>query len=107
MEQNGIINRNGSDPRSGGGSLFRVLCCSTILGAPGALPGNKPVEIVAEGSVAAETILVEQALDTAPEAHLVGMILDPDRPTHLLMPATPQNRDCCARQARHHNSQGP
>ena len=67
-------------------------------------PGDQAIEIVTVGSVGAESILIEEALDTTIEADLVGMVLGPDGPTHLAVPATseyhyPGARQTCCQQA--------
>src|SRR5580698_10925662 len=53
-----------------------------------AVPSDETGEIVAVGAVGAKIFLVEQALDAAAEANLVGIILSANRPTHPAMPTS-------------------
>jgi len=57
------------------------------------------VQIVAVWPVGPEGFLIEEPLNTAPEAHLVGMALGPDWPAHLAVPATAKYYDPSARKA--------
>jgi hypothetical protein len=59
-------------------SKFLGVCKST---------GDKFVQIVTIGAVSAEGFLVEEPLDPAIQANLIGTILRTNRPTHLAMPA--------------------
>ena len=54
-------------------------------------PVNQAVQIVAVGTVRAESLFVEQAFDAAAQADLVGMLLQGDRPAHLAVPAAAKN----------------
>lgn len=74
---------------SGGGPFHLGLAFTQVLDVLGALPRNKPVQIVTVRSIAAECLFVKQTLDPASQAYLVGMLLDPDGPAHLLVPAAP------------------
>src|SRR5215472_3015436 len=56
------------------------------------LPGNELVQIVAERPVSAKTLFVKQPLNAAAQAHLIGMLLEANRPTHFAMPATAQDQ---------------
>lgn len=53
--------------------------------------GNQAIEVVAVGSVGAEGFLIKQALDATAQANLIGMILEANWPTHLAVPAAPEN----------------
>ena len=55
------------------------------------------IHLIAVGSVAAEFPVVEQALDTAFEAHLIRMVALSDWPTHSFVPAAAQEE--CRRSA--------
>jgi hypothetical protein len=70
-----------------GGDFYRLLFHSI---SP--IPRKQPLKIVAVGTVAAEGILIEQALDSAARTNLVGTTLGSDGPAHLPVPATPQEK---------------
>ena len=59
-----------------------------------AVASNKPVQIVAVGTVSAERFFVKQPLNSTSQAHLIGMALRPYRPTHFPVPAAAQNQNC-------------
>ncbi len=75
--------------------------------AAGPFPGNQPVEIVAVRAVTPESLLIEEALYATAETDLISVLLCPNGPTHVLMPATAQDRDRRSRQPGCHDSQGP
>ena len=58
---------------------------------PGLVPGDKPIQIIAIRAVGAKFVLVEQALDSAAQTDLVGVILSAHWPTHLAVPTTSQD----------------
>ena len=49
--------------------------------------GHQLIEVVTVRSVSAKGLLIEQALDAAAEADLIGVIVEANRPTHLAVPA--------------------
>ena len=49
--------------------------------------GNQAIEVVAVGTVGAESCFIKQALDAAAQANLIGVILEANWPTHLAVPA--------------------
>jgi len=69
--------------------LFRGGWLKPVSSGP--VPGNQAIEIVTVRPIGAENVLIEQTLDAAIEADLVGMVLGPHRPTHLPVPTAPQN----------------
>ncbi len=52
---------------------------------------HQAIEVVAVGSVSAKGLLIKQAFDAAPQANLVGVILEAHWPTHLAVPAAAEN----------------
>ena len=52
---------------------------------------NESLKIVAIRTIASKSVFIEQALDAATGAYLVGTSLGANRPTHLAVPAPPQN----------------
>ena len=77
-----------------------------ILRAFGLVPGKQSLKIVTVWAVAAEGILVEQTLDSTGRTNLIGTTLGADRPTHLAVPAAPENHRS-ARQACSEQAHGP
>ena len=71
------------------------------------LPDNEPIKVVAVRSEGAKVLLVKKPLDPASETNLVRVFLNTNRPTHLAMPAAPQDHHGSARDARSHDSKGP
>jgi len=59
-----------------------------------AFPCDEFLHLIAVGPVAAEFLLVEQALDPAPKAHLVRVVSLPDWPAHFRVPAAAQEEHC-------------
>jgi hypothetical protein len=84
-----------------GGGLSRL-----IFRAFGLVPGKQSLKIVTVWAVASEGILVEQTLDSAGRTNLIGTTLGADRPTHLAVPAAPENHSR-ARQACGEQTHGP
>lgn len=75
---------------SGGGTFWscpigRELV--TLFGKLRLFPCEQTIEIVAVGSEAAKVLLVEEPLNAAIEANLVGDSLGANRPAHLAVPA--------------------
>lgn len=70
-----------------------MLFCSgwLQLGLMGIVPGDQTIQVVAVGAISAECALVEQALDTAIEADLVGAVLRTNWPAHFAVPAPSQD----------------
>jgi hypothetical protein len=79
------------------------------LNVPGwsAIPGNQMIEVVAVGSVGTEGLLIEQALDAATQANLIGAILGPNRPTHFAVPATAEDHNSRSSQPSRDHTQRP
>ena len=73
---------------------------------PQPFAGNELIQVISERPIGAESLLVEQALDPASQAHLIFVPLDFDGPTHLPMPAPTERGGRCACQAVR-NSRGP
>ena len=71
----------------GGSALFSWGFHRTSLHPLGAVPRQQSLQVVTVRSVAAEGFLIEQALDAAPGANLIGTSLGADRPAHLPVPA--------------------
>src|SRR5207244_12243312 len=90
-----------------GGTFFGCAGCSLGCFLAQAVLYDTPLEIVTVGSIGSKGLLVEEPLDAAAKADLVGMFLNPDGPTHLAMPATAQNHDGSARYTSRHHSQRP
>jgi len=82
-----------------------VLFCR--LNRPGLIPRDQAVQIVAVRPVGAESFLVEEPLDAASEAYLVGVALGPHGPAHPTVPTTSEHHDPGARQACRQQTQGP
>ena len=79
--------------------LGRALFYLSEFGTLSPVPGNEAIEVVAEGTVWLKGVLIEETLNAASEADLVGVFLCPDRPTHLAMPATAEDHDRCPGQS--------
>ena len=56
-----------------------------------AIPSKELLEVVAVGAVAPKGILIEEPLDAAASADLIGTALRAYGPAHLAVPASPQN----------------
>jgi hypothetical protein len=67
----------------GSGSLKLILS--------GLVPGDKAIQVVAVRAVSSKLIFIKKPFNPAPQADLVGVILSAHRPTHLAVPATPQD----------------
>jgi len=61
------------------------------LGAPGPVPFNQVIEVVAIGSISAEILLIKQAFDAAAQTNLIGVIVEAHRPAHLTVPAAAED----------------
>lgn len=70
-------------------------------------PGDQPVQIVTVGAVGAKYILVEQALDSATQADLVGVTLGAHWPTHPAVPATTEQHHAGTSQSCGQKPEGP
>src|SRR5215469_3847410 len=66
-----------------------------------AIPCKKFLKIVAVRPVSSERILIEQSLDAATRAHLVGAALGANGPAHLAVPASPKNYGSSCKTRRH------
>jgi hypothetical protein len=66
-----------------------------------AIPSEKFLEIVTVRAKSPERILVEQALDAAARADLIGATLGANRPAHLAMPASSQDDRSTSQTGRH------
>ncbi len=55
------------------------------------VPLNQAIQLVTVGSVSAKGFFIEQPLDAATRADLIGMLLQPNRPAHVSVPATAKN----------------
>jgi len=60
-------------------------------GSSSAVPRQQTSQVIAIGTVGAESLLVEKTLDPTTEANLVGVFLGSDWPTHPVVPATTKN----------------
>lgn len=58
-----------------------------LLQASSLVTCNQTLQVVAIRAIAAEGIFIEEALDAAAKANLVGISLGSDRPAHPAMPA--------------------
>ena len=70
-----------------GSGPFRGSSLPTSLQTPCMVPRKQTLQLVAVGSESAKGVLVEQALNAATSADLIGTALGPDRPTHFAVPA--------------------
>lgn len=84
-----------------GGHFYRLVFQSI---SP--IPRKQPLKIVAIRTVAAKSILIEQALDSAARTNLVGTALGSDWPAHLPVPASSQ-KNRRARQPSGHQRPEP
>jgi hypothetical protein len=95
----GTSKRNGAERRSANPSPgtgtrrpFRLYTAEAELSPdigfrfPGFFPSDELLEVVAEGTLGAELLPVEQAHGAAPEANLVRVSLQADRPAHFAVP---------------------
>jgi hypothetical protein len=71
------------------------------------VPGNQTVQIVAVRSVSAKFPFVEQALDSATHANLVGTFLQSHGPAHFAVPAAAKHHQSGACHTRGHYAQRP
>jgi len=71
------------------------------------IPSNKTLQLVSVGAIGLEGLLIKKPLDPTSQADLVGISLGTNRPTHLAVPASPQENDCHSRQPRGDNAEGP
>jgi len=71
------------------------------------VPGNQATEVVAVGSVGAESFLIKQALDAAAQANLIRVILEANRPTHFAVPATAKDHYSGCPQPSRNQTQRP
>jgi len=78
------------------GRLLR-LCFHSL----GAIPRKEPLKIVAVGPVSPKRILIEQSLDAATRADLVGAALRANGPAHFAVPASPKNYGSPSETRRH------
>jgi len=62
-----------------------------IFQSPCLIVGSQTLDVVAVWAVAAEGVFIEQTLDSAAGADLVGDSLGANRPTHFAMPAAAEN----------------
>jgi hypothetical protein len=72
-----------------------------------AVAGNQAIEIVAVGSVGAESLLIEQTFYAAAQANLIRVILEPNRPTHFSVPATAEEHNSGSSQPSRDYTQRP
>ena len=70
-------------------------------------PRDQLIQVVAERPIRAELLFIKQALDTATQAHLVGMVLHAHRPAHAAMPAASHHQKSQSGQARGRHSNWP
>lgn len=91
----------------GGGTLNFFFSLAQVPDMPGALPCDQVIDVVTVGPVAAESLLIEETLDAATQADLVGMFLDSYGPAHFLVPAAAQNRYRCTCQPSGHDTHWP
>ena len=83
------------------------LGLSGNLAAASLVAGNQTIEIVAVGSVGAESLFIKQPLDAATQANLIGVIAEANRPTHLAVPATAEDYDSSRSQPGGNYTQRP
>src|SRR5208282_1879208 len=60
------------------------------------VPGNQAIQFVTVGSVGAKSVFIEQTLDAATQADLVGVLLQAYWPAHSAMPAAGKNHQSSA-----------
>jgi hypothetical protein len=75
-----------------------------MVGVLGALlvsvdPGDQTIEFIAVGTVSAELLFVEEALDAAGSAYLIRVLLGTDGPGHFSVPASAKEEDAGAGEA--------
>jgi len=68
---------------------------------------HQAIEVVAVGSVSAKSLLIKQAFDAAAQANLVGVILEPHRPTHFAVPAAAEDHHSRRSQPGSNHAQRP
>src|SRR5215469_18236290 len=56
------------------------------------IPSNKSIQIIAIGTVGAESLFVEESLNTAPQTHLVRVLLIANWPAHFAMTAAAKHQ---------------
>jgi hypothetical protein len=74
---------------SGGAAVLRGRMLRLVFHAFSLVVRNESLKIVAIRTIAPKSVFIEQALDAATGAYLVGTSLGTDRPTHLTVPAAP------------------
>jgi len=92
---------------SRGSTVDRGLGLGTNFRDLRLVAGNQVMEIIAVGSVGAERLLIKQAFDAAPQANLIRVILEANRPAHLAVPAASKNHDSSRPEAGGNHSQRP
>jgi hypothetical protein len=71
--------------------MFRRRFLRLVFHAFSLVVGKESFKVVTIGAIATKSVFIEQALDAAAGANLVGTSLGADGPTHLAMPAPPQD----------------
>ncbi len=77
------------------------------INTAGPILTDQAIQFVAIGSVGAESLLVEEALDPAAQANLVRVILEANRPAHVAVPATAEDYYAGTRQSCGQETQRP
>jgi len=77
------------------------------LGGLGTIPGDEAIQVVAIRPIGLKERFIKKALSPTAEAHLVGVFLCTDGPTHFAMPAPAKNHDGSARNTRSEQAQRP
>jgi len=86
-------------PDLGSGAAFFGPGCRLELASSNLIPGDQAVQIVTVRAVGAECVFIEQPLDSATQADLIGVVLSTHWPAHIAVPATPEEYNACACQS--------
>ena len=77
------------------------------LSLPRVGPPDQPVQVITIRAIGAKRFLVEETLDPATQADLVGVTLGADRPTHLAVPATTEQHHADSGHSGGQKAEGP
>ncbi|HEX3320284.1 MAG TPA: hypothetical protein VHR84_06255 [Terriglobales bacterium] len=65
----------------------RCGCGPTLV----TIPVNQLVQVIAERAIGLKGLFIKEPFDPTPEAHLIRLALNADRPAHLAMPAATES----------------
>jgi hypothetical protein len=81
--------------------MLRSICLSLMFLTLLAIPGHQPLQFIAVGAIALESILVEQALGATPETHLIAVAGRAHRPAHAAVPAATKQHSSASQTGGH------